>query len=528
MKKLPLSLQTFSKIIEGNYVYVDKTEHIYRLIQGDCFFFARPRRFGKSVLCSTLKELFAGNKALFKVLWIDKNATYNWPKHPVVHIDFNGILADTTENLNLSIMRYLKEIAELEGIEQLEMTSPGEMLRSLIIKLIKKYGSKAVLIIDEYDKPIVRHLGNHLHVEAMRETLKNFYEFIKSLDEHLRFVFITGVSRFSKTSIFSGINQLDDISMDPRSAHLVGYTESEIKIFLHDHIQEASLNASMEPSDFLEKMRLWYNGYRFWEDQSSRFRQLSDEPVRVYNPFSVHHNLDKPRFESYWFATGTPTFLLDLIKHNHYSIAELDNPKASLTELSTFEPSQLPLTTILYQTGYLTIKSYDSASRNFTLIYPNKEVEDALTGFILTSLTDIKNNQVNDYTEHLRNALNTHNIHEFVEYLKSFYVLIPNTIHIAQEKYYQTIFYTILKLIGMAIAVEISTNIGRIDAVLKTNSHLYIIEFKLNKPASVAIEQIENKHYFEKYLHTNKHITFLGISFSSKEKNIVDVVIKDL
>ena len=528
MKRLPLSLQTFSKIIEGNYVYVDKTEHIYRLIQGDCFFFARPRRFGKSVLCSTLKELFAGNKALFKDLWISKNTDYQWTRHPVIHIDFNGILADSPENLNLSIMRYLQEVAEFEEIALLEMTAPGEMLRRLIIKLIKKYGTKAVLIIDEYDKPIVKHLDNPSLAEKMRDALKDFYEFIKSLDEYLRFVFITGVSRFSKTSIFSGINQLDDISMDSRAAHLVGYTESEIQLFLNEHIQEASRNSSLEPSEFLEKMRRWYNGYRFWEDQPSNLRLLNDEIARVYNPFSVHHNLDKPNFGSYWFATGTPTFLLSLIKHNHYSIAALDKPRASISELSTFEPNRLPLTTILYQTGYLTIQSYDAASKNFTLVYPNKEVEDALLGFVLTALTDFKTNQVNDYAESLRTALNNHDIHTFIENLKSFYVLIPNTIHIAQEKYYQTIFYTILKLIGMTVAVEVCTNVGRIDAVLKTSHRLYIIEFKLNKPASVALEQIENKLYFEKYLHSGKPLTFLGISFSSKEKNIVDVVTKDL
>jgi hypothetical protein len=526
MKKLPLGSQTFSKLIKGNYVYVDKTEYIYRLIQSDCYFFSRPRRFGKSILCSTLEELFKGNKELFKDLWIDKNTDYSWPVHPVIHIDFNRITIDSPEALYESLMRYLNGIAIEEGIEQLEMIHPGEMLYILTLKLQKKYNKNVVLIIDEYDRAILDNLDNEALVFKMQEALRRFYVFIKSFDKLLRFVFITGVSRFSKTSIFSGLNQIEDGSMDPQFAHLVGYTDQELGTFFSEHIESASANSEYNLDIFKKLIKEWYNGYRFWSNPSRKI--ILEELVRIYNPYSVLNIIKKSEFKDYWFESGTPTFLLKLLKSGKYSIKDLDLLQASQSELSTFDPDQLPLTTLLFQTGYLTIESYDDESRNFLLKYPNLEVQEGMSYQILVWLSKLKNAQINDYLKVLHESLQKYLLDQFIQKLKEFYVQIPNTIHIKQEKYFQTIFYTILKLIGVQIEVEVSTNIGRIDAVIKTEKYLYIIEFKLEKSATVALEQIESKKYVEQYLIDRRPITLIGITFSEKERNISDYSFKEL
>ncbi len=518
MKKLPLSAQTFSKLIEKNYVYVDKTEYVYRLIQGDCYFLSRPRRFGKSILCSTLKSLFQGKKELFKDLWISKNTDYSWPVHPVIYIDFNKIAVKSSDELNQSLMRYLNMIAEFEDIKPLEMTNPGEMLYGLILKLVKKYNKNVVLIIDEYDKAIVDNVDKPELILEMQNSLRAFYNFIKGCGEWIQFIFVTGVSRFSKTSIFSGFNHVEDISMDYRFAHLVGYTEAEIKHYLSEHIAYASQQTEYDQDEFIDMMRQWYDGYRFWENPPSKINPESI--VRVYNPFSIHHNLTNPIFKDYWFTSGTPTFLLKLMESNQYSLADLNTLKESRSNLSAFDPLSLSLTTLLYQTGYLTIESYDDESKNFLLKYPNLEVQEGMSNQILVWLSKLKNAQINDYLKVLHESLQKHLLDQFIQKLKEFYVLIPNTIHIKQEKYFQTIFYTILKLIGVQIEVEVSTNIGRIDAVIKAEKYLYIIEFKLEKSPTVALEQIESKKYAEQYFADKRPMTLIGITFSEKERNI--------
>jgi hypothetical protein len=526
MKKLPLSAQSFSKLIENNYVYIDKTEHIYKLIQSECYFLSRPRRFGKSLLCSTLEELFRGKKELFKGLWIDKNTDYSWPVHPVIHIDFNKIAVTSCDDLNQSLMRYLNMIAEFEELKSLEMFNPGEMLYVLILRLVKKYNKNVVLIIDEYDKAIVDNVDKPELVLEMQNNLRSFYNFIKGCGQWIQFVFVTGVSRFSKTSIFSGFNHVEDISMDYRFAHLVGYTEAEIKQYLSKHIVHASEQTIHNQEVFMDMMRQWYDGYRFWENPPSKIDPESI--VRIYNPFSIHHNLTNPIFKDYWFTTGTPTFLLKLMESNQYSLADLNTLQESRSNLSSFDPLSLSLPTLLYQTGYLTIESYDDESRNFLLKYPNLEVQEGMSNQILVWLSKLKNAQINDYLKILHESLQKYLLDQFIQKLKEFYVQIPNTIHIKQEKYFQTIFYTILKLIGVQIEVEVSTNIGRIDAVIKTEKYLYIIEFKLEKSATVALEQIESKKYAEPYFSDKRPITLIGITFSEKERNISDYSFKEL
>ncbi len=381
MKKISLGIQTFSKIINDNCIYVDKTKYIYQLIQGNCYFFSRPRRFGKSLLCSTLKDLFLGKKDLFNGLWIEKNTDFAWQVHPVIHIDLLLVAHRTPAELTASLMRHLDDSAEHYDVGPLAHTTPGEMLKKLTLNLLKKYGdkNKVVLIIDEYDKPILEHINDLKTANEMREILKAFYEFIKGLDEYLRFVFITGVSRFSKTSIFSGLNQLVDISMDSRYAHLVGYTDEEINIFFDDYLVRTAHDQQLSTEELKNKLRFWYDGYKFWKDQPLALRSLEGaEPSRLYTPISILKCFDTSLFENYWFESATPTVLLNILEKNGYPVEKLEYMEASIQELATFEPENTPLTTLLFQTGYVTIKSYNEANQNYLFQVPNQEVKESL------------------------------------------------------------------------------------------------------------------------------------------------------
>ncbi len=528
MKKLPLGLQTFSKLREENCVYVDKTKHIYQLLQGYCYFFARPRRFGKSILCSTLLSLFQGKKELFEDLWITKNTDYTFPVYPVIHIDFGSITVKTPELFTQELVDRLYAIAQKENLLDIEKTSPGTMLQDIMSKLVKKYDNKkVVLIIDEYDRPILHHLTNPDSLQEMQSIIQNFYTCIKAMDQYLQFLFVTGISRFSKTNLFSGFNQIQDISMDPQFAHLVGYTDEELNTTLAEHMNVAANRCKLSMEAFKEKTKLYYNGYRFWENL---FEELdgSFDLARVYNPYSMMHNLNNPTFAYYWFESGTPTFLINLLRKNQYPIESFDGVEILPTQLGGFEADHIPLKSLLYQTGYLTIQSQDPETNILTLTYPNFEVKDAFLQQVLVWLTQLEEVQIFTHARKISFAFRNHDLVVLVDTLKSFYAAIPYTIQLEHEKYYQTIFYTILKLLGIDIQVEVATNIGRIDAVVKTEKFIYIIEFKLNADASKALEQIKTKKYFEQYQQDSRPITLIGITFSTQEKNIGAVVIEEL
>jgi hypothetical protein len=527
LKKLPLGIQTFSKIREQGSVYIDKTEHVYRLIQENCCFFARPRRFGKSVLCSTLASLFQGKKELFEDLWISKNTDYSFPVHPVVHIDFGEINVKTPELCNESLMHEIQRIARIENVIEPVKTNPGTMLKDLMLQLIQKYNNeKIVLIIDEYDRPILHHLTEPESLKEIISIVQNFYTCIKALDAQLRFLFVTGITRFSKTNLFSGFNQISDLSMLPEYGHLVGYTDEELNTTLKEHVEHAAQESGLSIEDFKAKTKEYYNGYRFWENFPAGKPQI-DLP-RVYNPYSMLHNLENPTFKFYWFDSGTPTFLINLLKKNQYPIESFDGIEIFPHQLGGFEPDRIPLKSLLYQTGYLTVKSQERESALLTLTYPNFEVKEALLQQILVWITELDDVEVFSHARKISIALRTHDLDLLIDTLTSFYAAIPYMIHLEHEKYYQTIFYTILRLLGIDIQVEVVTNIGRIDAVIKTEKFIYILEFKLNSDASKAIEQIKTKKYFEQYQLDHRSLTLLGISFNPQEKNIGDVKIEEV
>ncbi len=362
VKPLPTSIQTFKDLINGGYLYVDKTHYLYELIQHPkgVYFLARPRRFGKSLLISTLAEIFKGNKALFRGLWL-YDSPYTWQVSPVIRIDFSQESVRTAADLREVIGVYLQEIAGAHGLTLAEAPYQRQF-RWLIRQLASE--QQVAILIDEYDKPIIDNLENLRTAQEIQEVLKDFYTVIKAMDQYIRFVFITGISKFSRVGVFSAMNNLTDLTLSPRFATMLGLTETEIQANFQAHITTFAHQENGPEEALLAQIRRWYNGFRFVGD---------GEPV--YNPFSVIHLFYHQRFANYWFETGTPTFLVKLVKDQQYDITQLNHLELREVAFSTYDLENLAVTPLLYQTGYLTIKAYDPKTRKYTLAYPNYEVE---------------------------------------------------------------------------------------------------------------------------------------------------------
>ncbi|MEA3445463.1 MAG: AAA family ATPase [Bacteroidota bacterium] len=504
MKKLPIGRQEFSKIINDNCIYVDKTKYIYELLQQEYFFLSRPRRFGKSLLLNTIKEIFLGNKELFKGLWIyDK---IDWQIHPVIKISFANIDYGNL-GLSLAINNELDIIARKNNI-QLEANTEGPKFRELIEKLSGK--EKVVILIDEYDKPIIDYLDNLVKAEENRETLKKFYSIIKDADQYIRFFFITGVSKFSKVSIFSDLNNLEDITLDRNFAAMLGWTQEELENYFPEHILNVQKQYSKYYTDIKPVIKEWYNGYS-WDGENF-----------VYNPVSLLNLFRKRIFNNYWFSTGTPTFLIKYIKEKHYTAFDIEQREINTDLLEKYDLKNMTLLPLLFQTGYLTIKKYDIFKNTITLDYPNKEVANAFTAHIISELTIGKLDKTDILLVDIVNSFINNNIEIFISNINTLLKSIPYTIIEEKEKYYHSLFYMIMRMVGFKIESEILTIDGRIDSVVKTNKEIYIIEFKINQSAEKAIEQIKEKGYAEKYLDDKRPKILLGINFDTKTQKVDD------
>ena len=498
MKNLPIGIQTFRKLIDGNYLYVDKTEHIYKLlVQGSVYFLSRPRRFGKSLLISTLNEIFEGEKELFKGLWI-YNADYAWEKHPVVRIDFSKEKSENRDDLKGFILYQLKNIADKYGIS-LTRDHYYEAFDELLTKLSQI--NKVVILIDEYDKPIIDNIANKELAFDLREVLKGFYTIIKACDEHIRFVLLTGVSKFSKAGVFSGLNNLEDISMDIRYSSLLGITGQEMEICFKEHIDQFAKNENVTNADLIEKITYWYDGFCF-----------SKCCTKVFNPFSALLLFKKFDFSNYWFESATPSFLIKLMEEKSFDIKKMKDLEVREENFSTYEIEDLSLVPILFQTGYLTIKGYDNEFMTYRLGYPNFEVENSFQYALLRSYSYT---ETDGYLVSLIRALRNDDFELFFDTLRIFFANIPYDLQISKEKYYQTIFYLIFSLIGLKVKAEIKTNKGRIDAVI-IDKDIYIFEFKFNGDKNKALNQIKEKKYFEKYQGRDKEIYLFGVEFADR------------
>lgn len=515
LKPLPVGIQTFSDIIEGGYLYVDKTPLIYELIRypKGTYFLSRPRRFGKSVLVSTLNEIFSGNKELFKGLDL-YDSDYRWHEHPVIRIDFSLRVVSNAEQFEKTLDYFLQEIADANSL-----TLRGFDYQTRFANLIAQLGKRdrVVILIDEYDKPLIDNVTDVDTAVQIRNVLKGFYGVIKGMDEHIRFVFLTGISRFSRAGVFSGLNNLRDISLDDQFATLTGITQSELEENFDEHIQTYSAEEQLSAQTLLEQIRHWYNGFQF-----------SGRGEAVYNPYSLLLFFSARRFSNFWFESGTPTFLIRLIQSRNYDVEEISGRRIDETSLSTYDIDNLQLIPLLLQTGYLTIKSYSRETRLYTLGYPNFEVEDAFLGHLLSDITSVETAITPDYIWQIINALKANELDKFFTVLKVFFAQIDYTIQVRQEKYYQTIFYLIFKLIGLRTQAEVTTDRGRIDAVIELDDAIYLFEFKLDGNAQAALDQIIQKEYFVGYLDKGKTLYLVGVNFDVESHSVSEWKVETL
>jgi hypothetical protein len=524
LKSLPIGVSTFESIIISNALYVDKTQQIYQLLKPNSrYFLSRPRRFGKSLTCSTLATIFEGRKELFEDLWIG-SSDYTWDKHPIIYLDFSELTYDTPKDLRESLHEELDHIAKAYDIT---ITSKflKTKLKNLIIQLNEKYGSVAV-IIDEYDKPITEHIDNIDKAEEMRTILRGLYGAFKgkSLDRHLHFLFITGVSKFSKVSLFSEVNNLDDITVDERFATIVGYTQQDVESSLKDYI---TLLAEKEQSSYeqtLAKLKKWYNGFCFSKSNSN-----------VYNPISMHKCLDSKDFSNYWFATGTPNFLIKIFKKNHDTVKQFvaqDTWEIAESEMEAFAPEVYykKIILLLLQTGYLTIKKYDAVARTYELDYANYEVRFSMTEQIMEYVAHLPQVTLGKFMARFIRALQADDINEYCTTFRDYLKLIPHNIIVDREKFFQATFYgTALLIDANAVVSEVATDRGFVDIVLHGTNKIFVMEFKKDKTPEAALQQIITKKYYEKYVIEGKQIALVGINFDL-EVDGVDVawVIKEV
>ena len=503
MKKLPIGIQTFSEIRTKDYLYIDKTKEAFELIESGTkfYFLSRPRRFGKSLFLTTLKSIFEGKKELFEDLYIyDK---WDWSvKYPVIKISFSGDLR-TPSDLKNTIRGMLRSNQKNLGVECEEIDSVGLCLKELIELSYEKYNQQVVVLIDEYDKAILDNLDQMEVAKENREIIKSLYTVLKDSEEYIKFSFLTGVSKFSKASIFSGLNMLRDISLNPNYGNICGYTQNDIETLFLPYLDGVDL----------KRFKNYYNGYNFLKDP-------------VYNPFDTLQFIANEKvYNNYWFESGTPTYLIKLIKQNNYFLPKLSNLVVDSKLLNSFDIENIDLEVILYQAGYLTIDSMeideDLDLIEYKLKIPNKEVKQSLNSFIIETLLK-KSNQNQDKKNIIR-ALKKVDLEQFKEAFISIFASIPYNNYTGNkiehyEGFYASVVYVYLQSLGIEIVGEDVTNKGRIDLTLFIEDKIYIIEFKVGKED--ALKQIKEKNYAQKYLNEDKNIYLIGIEFSKKDKNI--------
>lgn len=520
MKNLPIGIQVFGDLIREGYLYVDKTKNIHDLFAkgGKYYFLSRPRRFGKSLLLSTLAEIFSGNKELFKGLWIyDK---IKWTKHPVIHMDLSKITFKPPEMLEKALDTQVEKIAADHEIQ----LDHGLFLKEKFGQLLEKMSQKerVVLLIDEYDKPIIEYMEADKTETAkqIRNVLKSFFSLIKGASQYLRFVFITGVSKFSKVSIFSDLNNLIDITLLQDFSTLLGYTEDELRHYFSPYIEQMAQKRGISETQLEPLIRKWYNGYS-WNGENF-----------VYNPFSILNLFNAGSFENFWFTTGTPSFLVKCVKNQQddITVMNFENLPVKHDTFESHDIDNIEIAALLFQTGYLTVKRVTTKNekKTFHLSYPNKEVRDSFLSYFFREYTQKKSALSNRILEGMSKSVEDGDMDRLMAQFKSLFASIPYNIFIQErEAYYHTVIYFILKLMGGEVRPEEETNVGRLDAVLETENKIFIMEFKLGSE-SEALAQIKKMKYHEAYLVRGKEIVLMGIGFDPEKRNIGNYLLETL
>ena len=515
MKQYPIGIQSFESLIKDGYYYVDKTKLVYRLATtGRYYFLSRPRRFGKSLLLSTLHAYFEGKKELFEGLEIEKLET-DWTPHPILHLDLNTQKYDKPESLENILDEHLSEWEKLYGSNPLEQ-SLARRFDGVIKRAHEKTGQRAVILVDEYDKPMLQAIGNDQLQSAYRETLKPFYGALKSRDADIRFAFLTGVTKFGKVSVFSDLNNLNDISMWDKYYDICGISEAELERDFREDIEALATAQGMTYGDCMARLKHMYDGYHFDAGTPG-----------VYNPFSLLNTFAKLKFGYYWFETGTPTYLVKLLQLHNYDLNEMANEQTSEDVLNSIDAASTNPIPVIYQSGYLTIKDYDPEFELYTLGFPNEEVEKGLCEVPDALLHHGEPEQDGLRDQPLRQGHRARRLRQFPH--PAAFLLRRHSLRDAArpEVHYQNVLFIVFRLMGFHVAVEYRTSNGRVDLVLKAREYIYVMEFKFDGTAEEAIRQINEKGYAAPFKADGRRIVKLGINFSRETKTIDKWIVEE-
>ena len=508
--KYPIGIQDFESLRRDGYVYVDKTRQVYDLAStGRYYFLGRPRRFGKSLLISTMKAYFKGKRKLFEGLALEQ-LEKEWTEYPVLHLDLNSGKYDSVEALVDELNKHLEKWEAIYG-DKYKDRRPNERFYQVIELAYRKTGRHVAILIDEYDKPLLQTFDKPKLQDELRAELKAFYSVLKTQDRYIRLAFLTGVTKFGKVSVFSDLNNLKDISMDKRYADICGITEEEIHQYFESSIHELAEANGMTYNKACDKLKDEYDGYHF--------RQGSHG---IYNPFSLLNTFDMQEFKDYWFETGTPTFLLEALQKSDYDLSQLPTEKVKAYDLgnvNSFDDNPVPL---LYQSGYLTIKDYNSEFNTYHLGFPNKEVEKGFIEYLLPRYMPVREKKSEFDIENFVAELRTGKANDFMHRLQTFYEASNYKVAGKAELYFQNTMFIFFRLLGFYTEVEYPTARGRADIVVKTRNYIYIFECKLDGSADEALRQIDEKGYAKPFEGDPRKLFKIGVNFSSKQRSIAE------
>ena len=513
LPELPIGEQVFETLRRERYLYIDKTELIYSMTQkGTYYFLSRPRRFGKSLLLSTIEAYFLGKRELFNGLYIGTQE-HDWPIHPVFHIDFSLQSYETETDLQAMLNDYLANLEKVYGASESESTITLRF-KGLIRRAYEKTGKGVVILIDEYDKPLLEAIEDPERQERYRKELRGFYGILKGMNQYIRFALLTGITKFSKVSIFSDLNNLRDISMTKPFACLCGLTDEEVDRDLAPYIANYAEEKGTSYEAARELMRRMYDGYHF----------VADSPG-VYNPYSLMNALLWKECKGYWFESGTPTMLVEMLKRQHYTLSDFDE-SIDTTRLDSKDGSDDSIVPLLYQSGYLSILRSDEESQQTWLTFPNEEVRDGFFKFLLPYYTSVQKNRKNPAIDEFVADIREGNVEQFLQRLQSFFADFQYDAQTTPESHFRNVLYILCKLIGLKVDAEYQTSDGRIDLLLRTEKFVYVIECKIDSSARIALQQIKDKEYSLPWALDGREKILIGISFSTTTRRPDDWIIE--
>ena len=508
-KRYPVGIQTFEKIRTGNYLYVDKTEYVYRMAHtnSNYLFLSRPRRFGKSLLTSTLHAYFEGRKDLFEGLAIEQLET-EWTAYPVLHFDMSLGKHMEKEQLERYLDYCLREQEKKFDIST-NLTDANTRLSNLIRNLYEQTGRQVVVLIDEYDAPLLDVVHEEKDLPVLRNVMRNFYSPLKACDPYLRFVFLTGITKFSQLSIFSELNNIQNISMLPEYAAVCGITQEEMETQMSEDLDVLAIRLKKNRGETLQLLKDNYDGYHFtWPSPD------------IYNPFSLLSAFNEGRLNSYWFGSGTPTYLIEMLRKYHVSPQEIGGRETMAEDFDAPTERMTDITPLLYQSGYVTIKDYDEITGQYLLDLPNKEVRIGLLKSLLPLYLPHRSIEGKNTVADMYRALRVENMDAALQHLQRFLSTVPYAENTDYEGHYQQLLYVIFSLLGMYVDVEVRTPRGRVDMVLRTATTLYVVELKLDKSAETAMNQIDLKNYPERFALCGLPVVKVGIDFDSERHTL--------